>query len=578
MAKTVAIEVDVKVGELEKRLAKVETALGKVKKQGKETSKEITSGFQAANQQAELIGGPVGRAVATMNSLKTATLKFVGTLKTVKTAIAATGIGLLVLAVASLIQYFTKSASGAQKLRVIMAAFGAAVDVVADRFISLGEAIALFFSGDWEEATKSLKNAFKDVGIEMMADAALAAKLAEDFNKLKVSTRELSVETAQARAEIKQLNKDAEDVTLSFEKRAEAAEKAGQIESDLLQRRLALAEENVRIIKAQNELGTSAEEDLQKLADAEISLAQIRMESLELQTTLQNKVNTIRLQQEAQRLAAEAKAEEDRKKAAEDELALLQKVQDSRIALIQNEENRRIAEVEMSLARKLEELVLEDELTQELRKNLEEIADQEIGTIRQEFKDKELAALEEQAKKKKDLEDKAVADVKAAEAAKKKLREDGLNAAGSALSSLGQLITASGNQSKEAVALQKTLAVAQIAIDTAKAITGAIAQAQSVPFPANLAAIAVGVAAVISGIASAVTTLNSADVGGTTAQPPPSPQTVSAPAIQQTATGTTELGGIDQANLAPIQAFVVETEVTGNQNNVNQIESQANFG
>ena len=91
-------------------------------------------------------------------------------------------------------------------------------------------------------------------------------------------------------------------------------------------------------------------------------------------------------------------------------------------------------------------------------------------------------------------------------------------------------------------------------------------------------AIATGVAAVVAGIASAVTTLNSADVGGASAPPPPSPSTVSAPAIQQATSGTTELGGVDQANLAPIQAFVVETEVTGNQNNVNQIESQANFG
>jgi hypothetical protein len=90
-------------------------------------------------------------------------------------------------------------------------------------------------------------------------------------------------------------------------------------------------------------------------------------------------------------------------------------------------------------------------------------------------------------------------------------------------------------------------------------------------------AIATGVAAVVAGIASAVTTLNSADVGGASAPPPQAPQVTSAPAVQQAASGTTELGGVDQANLAPIQAFVVETELTGNQNNVNQIESQANF-
>ena len=203
---------------------------------------------------------------------------------------------------------------------------------------------------------------------------------------------------------------------------------------------------------------------------------------------------------------------------------------------------------------------------------------QEIQAIRQEFRDKELEELEAQAKKKKELEEKAVADVKKAEAEKKKLRQDGLTAAGAVLGSLGQLIAASGNQSKEAVALQKTLAVAQIAIDTAKAITGAIAQAQSVPYPGNLVAIATGVAAVVAGIASAVQTLNTADVPGGTAQPPQAPQVTTAPAVQQATAGTTELGGAEQAQLAPIQAYVVETEVTGNQNNVNQIESQANFG
>jgi hypothetical protein len=79
---------------------------------------------------------------------------------------------------------------------------------------------------------------------------------------------------------------------------------------------------------------------------------------------------------------------------------------------------------------------------------------------------------------------------------------------------LTNLIAASGNQLKGSGSLQKTLAVAQIAIDTAKAIVGAIAQAQSVPYPGNLVAIATGVAAVVAGIASAVSTLNTANVGG----------------------------------------------------------------
>lgn len=48
------------------------------------------------------------------------------------------------------------------------------------------------------------------------------------------------------------------------------------------------------------------------------------------------------------------------------------------------------------------------------------------------------------------------------------------------------------------------LAYINIMINMAEAIAGAIAQAQSVPFPANIAAMATGVAAVVSGIAEAV--------------------------------------------------------------------------
>ena len=102
------------------------------------------------------------------------------------------------------------------------------------------------------------------------------------------------------------------------------------------------------------------------------------------------------------------------------------------------------------------------------------------------------------------------------------------------------------------------------------------------PYPANLVAIATGVAAVIGGIASAVTTLNSAPIGGATAPAPKDANaaiaSAQAPSVAQVSTSTTELAGAQQAQLAPIQAFVVETEVTGNQNNINQIESQATFG
>ena len=176
--------------------------------------------------------------------------------------------------------------------------------------------------------------------------------------------------------------------------------------------------------------------------------------------------------------------------------------------------------------------------------------------------------------------------MKKAEQDKSKAREAGLSVAGSVLNSLGQLVSLSGDQSKEAVAIQKAFAVAQVAIDTAKAISAAIAGGTQAGAQTGVAApvttpifIASMIATVLGSLAQVGTILATVPGGGSPSIPSSSsvPQS-SAPSINSVSTNTTELGGADQANLAPIQAFVVETEVTGNQNNVNQIESQANFG
>ena len=56
----------------------------------------------------------------------------------------------------------------------------------------------------------------------------------------------------------------------------------------------------------------------------------------------------------------------------------------------------------------------------------------------------------------------------------------------------------------------KILALAEIAINTGKAIAAGVAQAQSVPFPGNIAAIATTIATVIANITTAIKTVKSA--------------------------------------------------------------------
>jgi hypothetical protein len=76
--------------------------------------------------------------------------------------------------------------------------------------------------------------------------------------------------------------------------------------------------------------------------------------------------------------------------------------------------------------------------------------------------------------------------------------------------SLSALADAAGEHSKELAMASKILALAEIAINTGKAIAAGVAQAQSVPFPGNIAAIAPTIATVIANITTAIKTVKSA--------------------------------------------------------------------
>jgi len=124
---------------------------------------------------------------------------------------------------------------------------------------------------------------------------------------------------------------------------------------------------------------------------------------------------------------------------------------------------------------------------------------------------------------------------------------------------------------------KKAFALAQVAIDTARGISAAVAAGAGLVFPANLAAIISGVSAVLSGVAQATKILGSgssidAGVASDTAT------------IEEAAGGATQNAPIDTIqegstllNEQPNQVVVVEA-ITEGIKSVDVIEQQATFG
>ena len=256
---------------------------------------EVTKDAASAVGEFQVMGVSINSIKAGFASMgRTAKASFA----TIKAGIMSTGIGALVIAVGSLITFFTKTKKGAELVEVAFAGVGAAVGVIIDRVSKFGGAIVKLFQGDAKGALQDVKGAFKGIGDEIANDTKEAIKLKQAFVDLRDSERDLNVETAQRRAEIEKLKLIAEDVTKSEAVRLKAAQDAFNIENDLLTRRITNAEEFLRIQQEEMETrkvnGENTAEDLDKEAELQINLANIIGESTTKQIELNNKVNAIK--------------------------------------------------------------------------------------------------------------------------------------------------------------------------------------------------------------------------------------------------------------------------------------------
>ena len=357
----------IEVGVTIKGTEKVSSDLTKIDGKTKGISGSVNMASDALNKMT-------GGAVLAFSGIIGGVKKAVIGMKTFRGVMISTGIGALVVAVGSLVAYFTSTQKGAEKLEIAMAGvkiiFAKLTDVASslgemligvftnpmdairgigtaiENFVMkkidqlmeglgfLGSAFVKLFSGDFSGAVKDgasslvklqqalnpivwvgeavvetvidLAEGVKDLAGEINIAVDAATKLAERSIKLREAQRNLQISFAEGRAKIKEYNLIAEDTTIGLEKRIEAAQKAIDIEKDLMAERQRLATEERDIAKANLALSKNIEADTQKLVDLEVALINIRTESAEMQTTLNNKLNTI-LTQDASAKAAQMK-------------------------------------------------------------------------------------------------------------------------------------------------------------------------------------------------------------------------------------------------------------------------------
>lgn len=257
-----------------------------------QTGVEGTSGavLGLTNQLDKMTGG----AVSGFRNLTGGIKNGVTGLKSFKVALAATGIGLILVAIGTLISYFTSTKRGAEQLKVATAALGAAFDVLRDRVSKIGGALVKFFTGDFSGALADVKDSFTGITDEIIRETKAASDLERAMNALKDEEREFTKARAATNLEISKARLLAEDDTLTVEERIDALQRAVELEQQTVDEQLRLAEERARIAREQVALGESLEEDLNRVAEAEAAVLDLQSASLRTQKRLQTELNSLR--------------------------------------------------------------------------------------------------------------------------------------------------------------------------------------------------------------------------------------------------------------------------------------------
>ena len=465
--------------------------------------------------------------------------------RNIKMGIASTGVGLFVLALGAISTWFAKTKKGAEVLakmipdgacEVLEVAFkgiGAAVSVITDRIAEFGGGLFDILSGNFSKGLTAMFNSFKGIGTEIKNDSLLTMALTVANQKLVDSQRTLSVETAQRRADIEELKLIAEDTTRTEEERLKAAQDAFQIENDLLERNIKNAEEAVRLERLRHDTIKPMKDDLDKLAQLEIDLANIRGESTTKQIELNNKINSIK--QETINKNLEIRSQNQ---AIVDETAdMLTQIE---LLRIEDDHNRALRQLEIEKDR--------------------EIADaKEIKDVEQ--KNKRIAAINDLFQEKYlDLVDKKFKITVDGNKKEEKSTEDTTEARLGAFSKLSSSLSALAGDNKE-------LAAASAIIDTYAGASKAFAQGGVAGFVTGAAIIAAGLANVQKIYATPIPGGGSDGGGGgpdAVIPEPPAPQMMS---------GAFELGG--GVAPEPLRAFVITDEMTSSQAQLANIRRRA---
>lgn len=233
-------------------------------------------------------------------------------LHAVKSAIVATGFGAIIVALGSIIAYFSKTGEGADKFARILSQVKSVVDNVIDRLATFGKGLWEIMTGRFREGWETMKNAFKGIGEEIKNDWKAAGELADREDVLEDKEIALINSLEERRAKAAELRLMAKEEIEDNHKKLSLLNEAERIIKSVYADEISLEKERLAIMKERLAMQASdpTDEQRREIAEQEAKInSLIRQQAEELRALQRERtaaLKIVREEAELQRLKAQA--------------------------------------------------------------------------------------------------------------------------------------------------------------------------------------------------------------------------------------------------------------------------------
>ena len=294
----------------------------------------VETNMEDVTAQADVLTGGLISNFSNVAKTVTGAIK---TLKTLKGALIATGIGAFALAVGSVTAAFNNSEEGQNKFAKLMSQIavvtGNALDILADygnALLNFGKTLTKLVTLDFKGASEAFSDVkdnigdvvdgIKNFGEETAKEIKIAGELADARARADKIERQLLVDRAEAdreRAEL--LEKAVDREKFSTEERIKFLQDASALDEEITEKEIALTQIRLDAKIEENKLSGSTKEDLAEEAQLRADLITLETTRLSKQKEVTGQIIALKNEEKAANEAA-TKAAQDEIKAQEDAL------------------------------------------------------------------------------------------------------------------------------------------------------------------------------------------------------------------------------------------------------------------